>query len=719
MPVLVSCDCGKQLQVPDQYVGKPVKCPGCQKIHIAQAPARTEPALAQPARAELAPQQPAMLRFNCSCGQLMQVKAEYAGRATKCPGCGKTLTIPGAAARDEASVQPRPSAPVARSIPDDEEDEPPPRRRSREVVEEDEDEPRPRRRSREAAEEDEDEPRPRRRSRESDRPEKGGRRIPLWALAAAGVVLLAVVGLGAWFLFSGPSGDLALIPADAQGFATLRVADLWKTVPVQDVVQAAGNDATDALAALEQATGFKPEDIERATVVVKDATANPPSLWVIVSTTRPWDKKKVLDAAGMPAAEKKQGDVVYHVAENGTGAFYLASPKTAVFASTEDALKACLAQQDRPVTKGPLAQAIKQAGGKDHLAGGFAIPQQVRDQFKGQIEALPRVADALDIQSLWVVGNFSGKDLQVELTGEYPSSDKAKAGKEAADSLKFMAGLFLGQLGDPALAGAANNFLKSLTISQSGSNVVVKASGPVDVKQLGGPDMVKALLDGAAGGLTPGLREAMNNLSQITMALHNYHDSMGGFPTSVWVNWQNNQQYSWRVALLPYLEEVELYNKIIENGAWDSPANRELAARMPKVFQVPGKPAGPGKTFYQAFAGPDTMFGPLSVPPLPPGIPPPRGHRILEIKDGTSNTLAIVEGAEAVDWMKPGSDILFEPGPQGFPVAKLANHWRGNIFIGAFFDGSVHTIPRKIDPKVLQALITHSGGEVIPIGFDK
>jgi hypothetical protein len=713
MPVLVKCDCGKQLQVPDQYVGKPVKCPGCQKVHIAQAPARTEP---EP--------QPAMLRFNCSCGQLMQVKAEYAGRATKCPACGKVLTIPGGSpAKEETTVQPQPSKPAPRDLPAAEEEPLP----SVLPVEEEEDEPPPRKSARRDLpaedEEEEDEPRPRRRPRETEQPPKGRRRFSPWVLIASAVGLLIGLGLGIWlFFFSGPSGDLALVPADAQGFVTIRAAELWKSVPVQDAVQAAGRDVTDALTSLEQATGFKPEDIERVTVVVKDATVKPPSLWVIVTAGKPWDSKKVLEAAGMPMTAKNENGVGYHVAEGGSGAFCLLSPKTAVFAPTEDALKACLAQQDKPTTKGPLAQAIKQVGSKDHIAGGFAIPQQALDPLRQQVAAAGPLAgkgtDALDIECLWLAGNFNGKDLQVELTGAYPSSDKAKVAKELCDSLKVMAPFFLGQLGDAAFIAAAGNFLDNLSISQSGSNVIVKAKAPLDLKQLGGVDLVKGLASGRGVGpvgMAADQQQAMNNLRQLSLALLDYHEALHSFPTSVWVNPETQEQYSWRVAILPFIEQQALYTRILENGAWDSPANQQLAAQMPKAFELPGKPAGPGKTFYQAFAGPRTMFGPMSLPPGQPS----RGNRIFQVTDGTSNTLAIVEGAEAVDWMKPGSDIPFEPGPRGFPVAKLGNHWRGKIFLGAFFDGTVRTIPRTIDPKLLQALITHNGGEVIPEGFDK
>ena len=97
----------------------------------------------------------------------------------------------------------------------------------------------------------------------------------------------------------------------------------------------------------------------------------------------------------------------------------------------------------------------------------------------------------------------------------------------------------------------------------------------------------------------------MNNLKQIGLALHNYHDAHGKFPTNVYGP-KGEPLLSWRVHLLPYLEEDNLYKQFKMDEAWDGPNNKELIEKMPKVYR--GRPTAThpkGKTFYQGFVSPD------------------------------------------------------------------------------------------------------------------
>src|SRR5262249_47752168 len=88
----------------------------------------------------------------------------------------------------------------------------------------------------------------------------------------------------------------------------------------------------------------------------------------------------------------------------------------------------------------------------------------------------------------------------------------------------------------------------------------------------------------------------------------------------------------------------------------------------------------------------------------------PRGLRLVDIRDGTSNTLMAVETNDPVVWTKP-DDIPFDPQK---PLPKLTPMHAGGVS-AAFFDGSVRFLSSAIDEKVLRALITVAGGEMIPI----
>jgi hypothetical protein len=85
--------------------------------------------------------------------------------------------------------------------------------------------------------------------------------------------------------------------------------------------------------------------------------------------------------------------------------------------------------------------------------------------------------------------------------------------------------------------------------------------------------------------------------------------------------------------------------------------------------------------------------------------------QLLEIKDGTSNTIALAEASRAVEWTKP-DDIAFQTGPGGYAATALGLPG-AKEFGAAFFDGTVRWYPKNIDPQKLQALITPSGGEPV------
>src|SRR5438067_12590152 len=92
MPITVSCSCGKQLRAKDESAGKKIRCPGCGSV--LSVPAAEEEILE-----EEAPPVPAKpIVVSCSCGKKLQVRAELAGKAVKCPGCGKSIKVPGPAA---------------------------------------------------------------------------------------------------------------------------------------------------------------------------------------------------------------------------------------------------------------------------------------------------------------------------------------------------------------------------------------------------------------------------------------------------------------------------------------------------------------------------------------------------------------------------------------------------------------------------------------------
>jgi hypothetical protein len=199
----------------------------------------------------------------------------------------------------------------------------------------------------------------------------------------------------------------------------------------------------------------------------------------------------------------------------------------------------------------------------------------------------------------------------------------------------------------------------------------------------------------AAGPDARDPRQSVNNLKQIVLALHNYHDVHHRFPGNLTDN-QGQPVLSWRVAILPYLDEKGLYDRFRLDEPWDGPTNKKLLAEMPQVFRAPGQPAGADETHYQGFAGPGTMFE--------PGV----RVRTLDVTDGTSNTLFVTEAEKAVPWAKP-EDLPYDPKK---PLPKLGGITPDGIHAG-FVDGAAHTLRYDVKPRFWHDAITRNGGEIL------
>ena len=194
--------------------------------------------------------------------------------------------------------------------------------------------------------------------------------------------------------------------------------------------------------------------------------------------------------------------------------------------------------------------------------------------------------------------------------------------------------------------------------------------------------------------------KSANNLKQLLIALHNYHDAYGHFPTDV-RDKDGKPLLSWRVQILPYIDHDHLYRQFRLTEPWDSEHNKKLIDRMPKVLRSPRQAAAiKDRTTYLAPLGKGLMWD------------EPKGLKITAITDGTSNTIAVVEADDdrAVVWSKP-EDITIDPRN---PVTGLLGHY-GDGFLAAMADGSTRSFKKGTDPRMLWGLFTRAGGEVVDI----
>ena len=227
--------------------------------------------------------------------------------------------------------------------------------------------------------------------------------------------------------------------------------------------------------------------------------------------------------------------------------------------------------------------------------------------------------------------------------------------------------------------------------------------------------------------------QQLNNLKQLMLALHNYHDTHNYFPPQAIRSKDGKPLLSWRVAILPFIEQESLYKEFHLDEPWDSEHNKKLIPRLPPTLASPLLPARHREL------GLTTYLAPLSKKPpavfvAPKPIAPdaeakgertrdeeskdpqmvfdvPRGTRMRLITDGTSNTIAVldVNPDAAVVWTKP-ADLVIDPKD---PLDALRG-LPGDSFAAAMCDGSVRRIKTSIDIKTLMRLFLMDDGE--PLG---
>jgi hypothetical protein len=183
------------------------------------------------------------------------------------------------------------------------------------------------------------------------------------------------------------------------------------------------------------------------------------------------------------------------------------------------------------------------------------------------------------------------------------------------------------------------------------------------------------------------------------LACHNYQDEHGHLPPAVVYGPDGTPLYSWRVLLLPYFEEQELYEQFNKDEPWDSPHNVRLLEKMPSIYAPPRFKqhlVPPHHTVCHVLVGPGTAFEGRDGLRLPGDFP-----------DGPSNTLLLVEAGEPVPWTKP-DEIAFDPDR---PI-RLRGLFRDG-FRACMADGSRRWIRNELSEATLRAAITRNGGETL------
>ncbi|MEL6898757.1 MAG: DUF1559 domain-containing protein, partial [Planctomycetota bacterium] len=218
-----------------------------------------------------------------------------------------------------------------------------------------------------------------------------------------------------------------------------------------------------------------------------------------------------------------------------------------------------------------------------------------------------------------------------------------------------------------------------------------------------------------------------NQLIKIGIALHNYESAYRHFPGNDPMPMPNGlqpaedaPQVSWRVKLLPFMEQQELYNRYRMNEPWDSEHNQQLLREIPSVFRIAGAGTGGNKfkTKKLALISDDSVMS------------TPGGCSLALVRDGLSNTAMIAECNYAVPWTKPEDAPPLIP-PRGvstvstfvFPGSVPENtvaHSLGSTPDGFYWflfgDGAARMIfAPDLTPQLFHSVVSKSGAEVVDI----
>lgn len=191
--------------------------------------------------------------------------------------------------------------------------------------------------------------------------------------------------------------------------------------------------------------------------------------------------------------------------------------------------------------------------------------------------------------------------------------------------------------------------------------------------------------------------QGINNLKMIALGMLNHTDAYRTLPAPARMKKDGHPPHSWRVAILPFIEEDSLYKQYNFDEPWDSEANKKVLAQMPEIYRAPGADPKSTNTSYVVPIVDKGIFSAETVK---------KGPSLAAIADGTSNTITVIETETQIPWTKP-EDLVIDP-TKPLPALGFAKSPSLNV---AFADGSVHRLIKTPTMELLLPFLTASAGD--------
>jgi len=507
--------------------------------------------------------------------------------------------------------------------------------------------------------------------------------------------------------------ELALIPKDAAAFVSIRYDQLSAT-PFGKAVVFAGGPRPEVFDTLEKKwLGFPLNEVERVTAVFPQLTgrfAIEDIPLFVVTRTKKIDRDSLLstlharpisDRHKEMTLEELKRAVQTRPARRPGEAYstdderlllYFVGERTVVLATPTSylGLFRLLGQHFDPSDDAPLTGALNAAAGKDVIVAGMTGPA-IKNLLAAWPEKEREFAALADARAVTVRVGIT-PDFVLNVSADFRDGPSARRARPALAGLstwttetlqKTVRGMGKDEERFADLFGAALKNAGEPQLDGKSVTLTVAMKGEASVQA------AEAAARSAAARIrasTDRLNE-VNYMRQIGLAIHNYHDVHAEFPFKERTPRGIHPGLSWRVAILPFIEEEKLFKEFKLDEPWDSENNKKLIRKLPKLFAPPpGVNTKPGHTFLRMFDGPGTIS---------------RVSKLLDVWNGTSNTLMVVEAADSEIWTKP-DELDYDPTK---PIPKLGGHFEDGFHI-LFADGVVRFIKSPANEKELRAWIT-------------
>ena len=460
--------------------------------------------------------------------------------------------------------------------------------------------------------------------------------------------------------------------------------------------------------------GFDPMDATQVTLIgqapadVEAMEEGPPS-WAAIMH---FQSKQKLDGQTIDSYSKSpKGELYIDELGRGLPSFLMLDDKTIVVGDI--AWFKDLREAGEDSALGKLMKA-EMAGGGD-LVAVFDV-KKVRPLLKQMMEQVPkglppavnRLTELPELLDSKVVRlDLKSGQMKIQLNGiDAASAERTK--KILTKAMSFGAEMAIGGVATQ-MDGSDKVQLASLEYFERLSGIIQRDLEPkldgdkvvIEVKSMNAavvPTLIGMLLPTVQAAREAARRTtSMNNLKQMALACHNYESGHSHFPAQANYDENGKPLLSWRVHILPFVEQNELYKQFHLDEPWDSDHNKQLIAKIPPVYQSPNVAVAQGKTVYLGIAGEGGIFS-------------KKGSKLGEITDGTSNTAMMVEVNPelAVEWTKPQDYECDAKDPlKGLGKVQIGG------FLTAFCDGSTHLVVNSTDPENWRNITQKNDGNIV------